>query len=571
MEFCSSPSTSDNEGDGNAVSETDSESVADDLEEVVCSERLGRVTKTYRDIDALTSLLEEKEKDLELAARIGQSLLKQNRALSERNEFLEEQVENATEEVSQLRHEVSMREDLLHLYTSSTESEPVSTTSVPSYKRVFETVKAANQVVRARSRCPSPQNIPGSRAPSRRPSSTPSGVGTPPFGHYESENASMVMLEERTLVPEPEVESAVAAEKMLGTPGTPGSHDLSAALQRLSAQRASHSPDRLSEERASKLPRDGDGSSGFLTPDGSVLSTGTNYSGVSEVSDSSSLSFGSRSYLPEKLQIVKPLEGSATLLHWQQLAKPNMGGILDPRPGVLTKDFQELEIDQEDVYNLNDFEEDDVDMTSFQAVAASTPSKRREKHNMFRSANNLPPTPSTYTITTCRMSNPLQDSTVTTSLCRTVLPSCGSFESLSSVSLEPQRQPPESLVPPGVDWPSSGRDTPMGLVTLLREHGISANTGPRGKASKAGEVGPPAPDVHPRMFPMDWGRTFRSLSFGRALADSTPVNETSNSAQNRSNIFSLNLVEQLRRLGLDQVVERGIVSFQRATEAKKPS
>ncbi|MEE6517748.1 hypothetical protein FKM82_028188 [Ascaphus truei] len=464
-----------------------------------------------------------------------------------------------------------MREDLLHLYTSSTESEPVSTTSVPSYKRVFETVKAANQVVRARSRCPSPQNIPGSRAPSRRPSSTPSGVGTPPFGHYESENASMVMLEERTLVPEPEVESAVAAEKMLGTPGTPGSHDLSAALQRLSAQRASHSPDRLSEERASKLPRDGDGSSGFLTPDGSVLSTGTNYSGVSEVSDSSSLSFGSRSYLPEKLQIVKPLEGSATLLHWQQLAKPNMGGILDPRPGVLTKDFQELEIDQEDVYNLNDFEEDDVDMTSFQAVAASTPSKRREKHNMFRSANNLPPTPSTYTITTCRMSNPLQDSTVTTSLCRTVLPSCGSFESLSSVSLEPQRQPPESLVPPGVDWPSSGRDTPMGLVTLLREHGISANTGPRGKASKAGEVGPPAPDVHPRMFPMDWGRTFRSLSFGRALADSTPVNETSNSAQNRSNIFSLNLVEQLRRLGLDQVVERGIVSFQRATEAKKPS
>ncbi|XP_075436535.1 LOW QUALITY PROTEIN: huntingtin-associated protein 1 [Ascaphus truei] len=532
---------------------------------LLCSERLGRVTKTYRDIDALTSLLEEKEKDLELAARIGQSLLKQNRALSERNGFLEEQVENATEEVSQLRHEVSMREDLLHLYTSSTESEPVSTTSVPlrrnkssfclqhgqldtlqqklssleeenqklrseadhlltetiqyedregalmldcveqfseasrqvgllaeelarrgrdtarqqeeisqllaqivrlqqkcrscsteneelqqnlsaakelqqqlkrelqdvreksaeyqdmlqevqeevkelrnkslpnssisrystlnifpldslaaeiegtmrkgmdftasselkSYKRVFETVKAANQVVRARSRCPSPQNIPGSRAPSRRPSSTPSGVGTPPFGHYESENASMVMLEERTLIPEPEVESAVAAEKMLGTPGTPGSHDLSAALQRLSAQRASHSPDRLSEERASKLPRDGDGSSGFLTPRRSVLSTGTNYSGVSEVSDSSSLSFGSRSYLPEKLQIVKPLEGSATLLHWQQLAKPNMGGILDPRPGVLTKDFQELEIDQEDVYNHNDFEEDDVDMTSF--------------------------------------------------------------------------------------------------------------------------------------------------------------------------------------------------------------
>lgn len=42
----------------------------------------------------------QKERDLELAARIGQSLLKKNKTLSERNEFLEEQVEHIREEVN---------------------------------------------------------------------------------------------------------------------------------------------------------------------------------------------------------------------------------------------------------------------------------------------------------------------------------------------------------------------------------------------------------------------------------------------------------------------------------------
>lgn len=100
-----------------------------------------RITKTYHDIDAVTNLLDEvcrrahpceggwdpgdtgvgkdwgrsesqlrqpcplqKERDLELAARIGQSLLKQNRSLTERNELLEEQLELAKEEVTALGH-----------------------------------------------------------------------------------------------------------------------------------------------------------------------------------------------------------------------------------------------------------------------------------------------------------------------------------------------------------------------------------------------------------------------------------------------------------------------------------
>lgn len=51
-----------------------------------------------------------------------------------------------------------------------------------------------------------------------------------------------------------------------------------------------------------------------------------------------------------------------TLHHWQQLAKPNLGGILHPRPGVLTKDFKELEVDVQHVYSLNDLEEDEPEL-----------------------------------------------------------------------------------------------------------------------------------------------------------------------------------------------------------------
>lgn len=68
-----------------------------------------------------------------------------------------------------------------------------------------------------------------------------------------------------------------------------------------------------------------------------------------------------------------------TLHHWQQLAQPNLGGILVPRPGVLTKDFRQLDIDLEEVYSLNDLEEDDVEASSFQLLPTSTPAKAKER------------------------------------------------------------------------------------------------------------------------------------------------------------------------------------------------
>uniref|UniRef100_A0A8C7F3R5 Trafficking kinesin protein 1 n=1 Tax=Oncorhynchus kisutch TaxID=8019 RepID=A0A8C7F3R5_ONCKI len=91
------------------------------------------MTKTYNDIDAVTRLLEEKERDLELAARIGQSLLKKNRTLTEQNDYLEVQVGHITEEVAQLHHELNLKDELLQFYTNaSEESEEDTTTGSPT-------------------------------------------------------------------------------------------------------------------------------------------------------------------------------------------------------------------------------------------------------------------------------------------------------------------------------------------------------------------------------------------------------------------------------------------------------
>ncbi|XP_025900393.1 huntingtin-associated protein 1 [Nothoprocta perdicaria] len=617
---------------------------------VLCAERVSRVTKTYHDIDAVTNLLEEKERDLELAARIGQSLLKQNRSLTERNELLEEQLELAKEEIAQLRHEVSMRDDLLHFYTTSTEeSEPGSAASTPlrrsesspslqhylqydvlqqklkgleeenqklrleatsiatetcqyeeqeqqlmidcveqfseasrqvsrlseelarkaedtarqqeeisqllaqvvelqhkcrtygseveelqqhlalakevqqqlrtelrdlqekyaecggmlqearaevkslrsrslpsgavgrygapsllpldslaaeikgsmrkgaegsssdySCLRVFETVKAVNQAARARSSCESQPSGPSSAG-----TSTPHGSGPGPAAGARAAAAGAA---------------------------------LEAAVQQLSVRQESHAAERsfFDTEREHKLRRlhEAEGSSGALSPTGSVASAG---SGASELTAASGFSLGSLSYLPDKLQIVKPLEGSVTLHHWQQLARPDLGGILVPRPGVLTKDFRQLDVDLEQVYTLADLEEDDVDAGAFARLPTSTPAP--ERRGVFLSVNNLPQTPSTFTITTCHVLHPTTESTrVTASLPPAAVPSCGPFAGLSG-GAEPPR-------------------APTGLVPLLLARGISAGR-------------PPAP----------------------------------------GSIFSLNLVAKLRRLGLDRVVARGETSY----------
>ncbi|KAM3821070.1 trafficking kinesin-binding protein 1-like [Vipera latastei] len=745
MEFWISPAACD-EVSGNSDLSGSQELLPQELEDVMCSERIEKITKTYHDIDAVTTLLEEKEHDLELAARIGQSLLKQNRSLSERNEFLDEQLELAKEEVAQLRHEISMRDDLLRMFTNNTEdSEPTSIISTPlrrndsslslqqclqydllqqklkaleeenqklrteatniatetyeyedqeqklmldcveqfsdtsqqiiliseelalktedsirqqeeisqllaqiveqqqkcraycseveqlqqqlsaakeiqsqlrrelqdsqekytecqamlheaqedikdlrnrslpnstihhssptflpldslaaeikstmrkgmdssgsseykSFRRVFETVKAVKRAIKSNSGRATPLGLPPHFP--KAASVACSRFGTPRNNHYGSD--SPIMLEEKGHLAPEDLDDA--HHSVDATSGTPGHHVLEAAIQSLSARQQNHSTEHsfFEMERECKLKRlawEAEDFSGCLTPNGSITSIGTNYSG------SSGTSLGSYSCFPDKLQIVKPMEGSVTLHHWQQLARPHLAGILDPRPGVLTKDFRQLDTDLEEVHNLNDLEEDDLDGSALSSLATSTPVKAKERPTVFHSVNNLPQTPPTFTITTCCIMHPIKEVTmVTPSLYNTVVPSCGPCMGLSPSS------PPQP--PLQARRRQEKKEKELGLVTLLTKRGISAQS--QGGAL----VSPPRVIRDPSLsscFPpslvsrchyrsesfADWTSGLRSLQ--RKKPEKSP-----------NSIFSLNLVEKLQQLGLDKVLARGEASY----------
>uniref|UniRef100_H2ZXE2 Trafficking kinesin protein 1 n=1 Tax=Latimeria chalumnae TaxID=7897 RepID=H2ZXE2_LATCH len=644
------------------------------------------MTKTYNDIDAVTRLLEEKERDLELAARIGQSLLKKNKTLSERNEYLEERVEKIREEVSQLRHELSMKDELLQFYTSAAEeSEPdsasstplrrnESTSSVQNYfhldslqrklkdledenlvlrseachlktetityeekeqqlvndcvkelrdanvqivsiseelakrtedaarqqeeithllsqivdlqkkakfyaveneeltqhlgaakdaqrqltaelreledkyaecmemlheaqeelknlrnkampnttarryhslglfpmdslaaeiegtmrkelqleelvpdeqqvhqKRVFDTVRNVNQVVKQRSLGPSPMNIPGSN----QSSALSSYVSTPRSSFYGGDLANIVIDNKtNSIILEAESPDSGSEDtnKKPGTPGTPGSRDLETALRRLSLRRENYLSERkfFEEDRERKLrslAEKGEIHSGSITPTESIMSLGM-HSGLSEFTGFSGMSFSSRSYLPEKLQIVKPLEGSATLHHWQQLAQPNLGGILDTRPGIVTKGFRPLELDLEEVYSLTDYEEDESGDISFQALPTSTPIQHMET-SVHYPGKCMSQTSSTYTFTTCRILHPSDELTrVTPSLNSAPAPasSCNMTHLKSTPAATPCTPRRLSLAESFTNLRESTTtmSTSLGLVKLLKEQGISA-------------------------------------------------------------------------------------------------
>ncbi|XP_030059180.1 trafficking kinesin-binding protein 1 isoform X2 [Microcaecilia unicolor] len=655
----------------------------DFVEEVLCAERVGQMTKTYNDIDAVTRLLEEKERDLELAARIGQSLLKKNKTLTERNEFLEEQVEHIREEVSQLRHELSMKDELLQFYTSAAEeSEPESICSTPlkrnesnssvqnyfhfdslqkklkdledenivlrseachlqtetityeekeqqlvndcvkelrdaniqiasiseelakktedaarqqeeithllsqivdlqkkakvyaveneelvqhlgaakdaqrqltaelreledkyaecmemlhetqeelknlrnktmpnaisrryhslglfpmdslaaeiegsmrkelhmdepdspelnltQQRRIFETVRNINHVVKQRSLAPSPMNIPGSNQ-----SSVVSSCASTPRSSFYGGDISNIVIDNKTntiILQTDALDTGISEKnKKPGTPGTPGSSDLETALRRLSLRRENYLSERkfFEDERERKLQdlaEKGEFRSGSITPTESIMSLGT-HSRLSEFTGFSGMSISSRSYLPEKLQIVKPLEGSVTLHHWQQLAQPHLGGILDPRPGVMTKGFRTLDLDLEDVYCLTDYEEDETGDISFKSLTTSTPVQTSVPHP----GKCMSQTSSTFTFTTCRILHPSDELTrVTPSLNSAPTAACGNINNLKSTPVATPCTPRRlSLAESFTNLRDSTTtmSTSLGLVRLLKERGISA-------------------------------------------------------------------------------------------------
>ncbi|XP_062302328.1 trafficking kinesin-binding protein 2 isoform X2 [Osmerus eperlanus] len=239
-----------------------------------------------------------------------------------------------------------------------------------SQKRVFKTVRSVNESVERLA-----------------------GVATPPIPG--SGRSCLVM----TAQPfqSSQSQDANREEVRLGQPGAPGGNDLVSALHRLSLRRQNFLCERqfFQSERDRKLQAmgavesDAEGS-GCSSPMGSFVSSSTN---LSEFSVSSSCF---KTFLPEKLQIVKPMEGSLTLHHWQQLAMPHLGTILDPHPGVVTKGFRPLAQDAE--YRLTDLEEDEEDEEkkkgswekeereeeeeggiTFRVQSSSTPEEKRER------------------------------------------------------------------------------------------------------------------------------------------------------------------------------------------------
>lgn len=58
----------------------------------------------------------QKERDLELAAKIGKNLLEQNQTQSERIEELEAELERSRDQIGQLRHDICSKKDLLKTY-----------------------------------------------------------------------------------------------------------------------------------------------------------------------------------------------------------------------------------------------------------------------------------------------------------------------------------------------------------------------------------------------------------------------------------------------------------------------
>lgn len=76
-------------------------------------------------------LLEEKEKDLELAAKIGQELLERNRFLDDKVTQLEAAAVYSTEQITQLRHDLQVKTDLLRVFSNDAASSDTGDDSSP--------------------------------------------------------------------------------------------------------------------------------------------------------------------------------------------------------------------------------------------------------------------------------------------------------------------------------------------------------------------------------------------------------------------------------------------------------
>ncbi|KAL8620542.1 hypothetical protein ACOMHN_066965 [Nucella lapillus] len=237
-----------------------------------------------------------------------------------------------------------------------------------------------------------------------------------------------------------DMDSIYGSSSELGRPGIPGSNDLESALRRLALRRANDLNERdfLNGQRENRSdcmssPR------GAETPDG--LSSPASY--YSYLGYSSNNQATPQFRLSDKLQIVKPLEGSVTLRHWQRLAQPHLGGLFERREGVKVKGERKLDLEGE-VYTLSDFEEDED--------IVECPSRRIEDSSTV------------YTLTNSVVSHPSERS-----------------QDLSELSSKPQPSGWSTPRPVDSKASSGGGSTctmSLGLAAILQDRGASASTTP---------------------------------------------------------------------------------------------
>ncbi|XP_054237491.1 trafficking kinesin-binding protein 2 [Indicator indicator] len=452
-------------------------------------------------------------------------------------------------------------------------------------KRVFDTVKVANVT---RGRCfsfPAPLPIPGSNRSSVVMTAKPFQSG---MCHLESR----AWMTQRS-----SSEKNFKDTHCPGQLGTLGDGDLVTALHRLSLRHQNYLSEKqfFEEEWERKmhlLAEQKEGASTCSTPTESCFSLGTN----SEFTDLSASSSNLRVLLPEKLQIVKPIEGSQTLFHWQQLAQPNLGTILDPRPGVVTKGFTPLSDDA--VHHISDLEEDDEEegeggitfqvqqsfpeekkCTVAQPVAGIfLPAVTSAAVPLTVAASNpgkcLSSTNSTFTFTTCRVLHP-SDVTQVTPSCMGAPSSFG--KSGSSIGNPAVSTPAVTYRLSTGEFLTNRRDSTTtfssttSLAKLLQERGISAKVYDSPMLEKLPLLQPPrilpipsTPPNSPLRSPCPSPppfepRVHRSENFLASRPAETFLQEMYGlkPSHNAPDVgqMKMNLVDRLKRLGIARVIK----------------
>ncbi|XP_017795323.1 PREDICTED: trafficking kinesin-binding protein milt [Habropoda laboriosa] len=408
------------------------------------------------------------------------------------------------------------------LYSEFSLDSGISTDRIPTYKKVFETVRSASRNTT--------YAADGNQFP-RLCSMTTSTLSSGSTG------PRMSCGQIRPLVS--------TGPQQTGVPGAPGAADLEAALRRLTpaevlTRRAclstgagySYDYDTGARSPSTFIPI------GCRTPD-SIMSTGSsgNLSGYS----------GNTWRIPEKLQIVKPIEGSQTLHHWTQLATPTLGGLLEERPGVKTRGGRGLEDLGLVTFSLSDLEEDEE---------YANPGK------LFQDTGSI------YTFTNSTVLHPDDHTSVTPSIVGSRVATAPSSALNSGMST------PRTLSRRNS---TSTFSTTLGLAKMLNERGIKAVT-PSSVRTPSGERNftPTAtpcnsPDASPpesrSSSPTRESGPLGLLSSGAELLKRTFGGETEVkrkrtvlSRSDKKALTSIRLVEKLERIGIDTIMATTVCS-----------